>query len=156
MNTKSILSIASVCGVALWLTLGCASSRSGTTFSRGEAITPQRTFHGTVENVTAGQLEGTKTPIGAIAGGVLGGVVGHGIGGGSGQDIATVGGALAGAAAGAVAEERITRKQALSITVKLDDGRLLTIVQEADAVYQPGQRVRVLETEAGRMRVQPL
>ncbi|MDD5707103.1 MAG: glycine zipper 2TM domain-containing protein [Kiritimatiellae bacterium] len=156
MKTMSLAGMSLTLGATLLLTGGCFSSRSGTTFSRDEALRGQRTYQGTVENVTAGKLEGTQTPIGAIAGGVLGGVAGSAVGGGKGKDIATVGGVLAGAAAGALAEEAITSKQALSITVKLDDGRLLTIVQEADTPFQPGQRVRVLETEEGRMRVQAL
>ncbi len=156
MKSSAVLSVSLLLAAVLLWGVGCASSRSGATFSRDEALQAQRTFHGTVENVTAGRLEGTKSPIGAIAGGVLGGVAGHGVGGGSGKDIATVGGAIAGAAVGAIAEEKLTAKNALSITVKLDDGRLLTVVQEADNTFQVGQSVRVLETEAGRMRVQPL
>ncbi len=155
-KTARMIDLLLCAGVAGLLAAGCQAGRSGSTFSRKEALQPQRTFQGTVERVTAARLEGTKTPIGAIAGAALGGVAGHSVGGGSGKDIATVGGALAGAAVGAIAEEKITARDALSITVKLDDGRVLTVVQETDAVYQPGQRVQVLETEGGRMRVQPL
>lgn len=156
MKSSAVLSVSLLMAALSLAGAGCVSGRSGASFSRDEALRPQRTYQGTIENVTAGRLEGTQSPIGAIAGGVLGGVAGHSVGGGSGKDIATVGGAIAGAAAGAIAEERLTAKQALSITVKLDDGRLLTVVQEADTPFQVGQRVRVLETDAGRMRVQPL
>ena len=133
---------------------GCASSRSGTTFSRDEALRSQRTYYGVIESVTEGKIEGTKTGIGTVAGGVLGGVAGHSVGGGSGKDIATVGGALAGAVVGSIAEEATTRQKAYSLTVKLDDGRVLTIVQNADTPFVRGQRVKVLETGENRMRVQ--
>ena len=133
---------------------GCASSRSGTNFSRDEALRSQRTYYGVIESVTESKIEGTKTGIGTVAGGVLGGVAGHSVGGGSGKDIATVGGALAGAVVGSIAEEATTRQKAYSLTVKLDDGSLFTVVQNADTPFVPGQRVKVLETEANRMRVQ--
>ena len=103
MNT--VLAALAVSGL---LMSGCASSRSGTTFSRDEALRAQRTYFGVIETVKEGKIEGTKSPIGAIAGGVLGGVAGRTVGGGSGKDVATVGGALAGAAVGAIAEEAVT------------------------------------------------
>ncbi len=131
---------------------GCASSRSGTTFSRNEALKPMTTSYGVVESVQDGRIEGTKTPIGAVAGGVLGGVAGNAVGGGSGRAIATVAGAIVGAGAGALAEEGLTSKKAISITVKMEDGRLITVVQEANVMFQVGQRVAVLEGE-GKTRV---
>ena len=149
MNT--VLAALAVSGL---LMSGCASSRSGTTFSRDEALRAQRTYFGVIETVKEGKIEGTKSPIGAIAGGVLGGVAGRTGGGGSGKDVATVGGALAGAAVGAIAEEAVTRQKAYSLTVKLDDGRIITVVQSADTAFVPGQRVRALETDAGRWRIQ--
>jgi outer membrane lipoprotein SlyB len=133
---------------------GCASPQSGTNFSRNEALRAQRTYYGVIESVTEGRIDGTKTGIGTVAGGVLGGVAGHSVGGGSGKDIATVGGALAGAVVGSIAEEVTTRQQAYSLTVKLDDGRVLTIVQNASTPFNIGQRVKVIETDADRMRVQ--
>ena len=133
---------------------GCASSRSGPSFSRDEALRSQRTYYGVIESVTEGKIEGTKTGIGTVAGGVLGGVAGHSVGGGSGKDIATVGGALAGAVVGSIAEEMVTREKAYSLTVKLDDGSVHTIVQNADTPFVTGQRVKVLETGENRMRVQ--
>ncbi len=148
------------CGMTLTVALaglllgGCASSRSGTSFSRSEALRAQRTYYGTIESVTAGTIEGTKTGIGTVAGGVLGGVAAHSVGGGSGKDIATVGGALAGAVVGSLAEEMTTRQRAYSLTVKLDDGRVMTIVQSASTPFEVGQRVKVLETDENRMRVQ--
>ena len=36
----------------------------------------------------------------------------------------------------------------------LDDGRIITVVQSADTAFVPGQRVRALETDAGRWRIQ--
>ncbi|MBL8506337.1 MAG: glycine zipper 2TM domain-containing protein, partial [Methylobacillus glycogenes] len=98
------------------------------------------------------KLEGTKTPIGGGAGAVVGGIAGSSVGGGKGQAIATVLGALVGGLAGAAAEEGVTRKDGLEITVKLENGTMLAIVQEADVAFSPGDKVRLVES-GGTTRV---
>lgn len=40
----------------------------------------------------------------------------------------------------------IERRSGLEITVKLDNGELRAIVQEADEMFQPGERVRLLSS----------
>lgn len=126
---------------------GCASSKSGDVYSRDQARTVQTVKMGVVESVRTVKIEGTKTPVGAATGAVVGGVAGSTIGGGRGQTIATVLGAVAGGVAGAAAEEGITRKDGVEITVKLDSGTMIAVVQEASAeVFRPGERVRVLES----------
>ncbi|MBU1195632.1 MAG: glycine zipper 2TM domain-containing protein [Proteobacteria bacterium] len=132
---------------------GCASSRSGQVYSRDEARQVQTVETGIVESVKQVLIEGTKTPVGTAAGGVAGGVLGSTVGSGSGRTLATVFGALAGAAAGTVAEEGITRKQGLEIVVKKDDGQTIVVVQEADMVINPGDRVRIITSSQGATRV---
>mgnify|MGYP001216196220 CR=1 FL=1 len=90
------------------------------------------------------QIEGTKTPVGGLAGAAVGGVAGSNVGGGKGQIIGGIIGAVAGGRAGAAAEEGLTRKQGMEITVRLDNGSLIAVVQEADQQFAPGDRVRVL------------
>ncbi len=138
--------------VALCLT-GCASSRSGQVYSRDQARQVQTVETGTVESVREVMIEGTKTPIGGAAGAVTGGVLGSTVGSGSGRTVATVIGALAGAAAGAVAEEGITRKQALEIVVRKDSGQTIVVVQEADVAILTGDRVRIITAADGTTRV---
>ncbi|MFM9968387.1 MAG: hypothetical protein ACKVQK_08320, partial [Burkholderiales bacterium] len=53
-------------------------------------------------------------------------------------------GAVAGGVAGSLLEERATRKDAIEITVKLESGELRAITQDADEVFKPGERVRLL------------
>lgn len=135
---------------------GCPSSLSGSTFGRNEALHAQTVTLGTVTDVREGKIEGTKSLAGTVAGGALGGVVGNLLGGGKGNKIATVGGAVVGAGAGSAAEEALTRKKGLQITVKLDNGQTVVIVQEADVLFTAGQRVRVLSRPGAKDRVQPL
>jgi outer membrane lipoprotein SlyB len=134
------------------LLTGCASSNSGDVYSRNQARTIQTVQMGTVQAVRSVQIEGTKSGVGAVGGGVAGGVVGSTIGGGKGSVLAAVGGAALGALGGAVAEEKLTRKDGLEITVKLDSGPTIAVVQEADIMYSVGERVRVL-TGGGTTRV---
>lgn len=132
---------------------GCASSRSGDVYSRDQARQVQTVENGTVESVKQVVIEGTQTPIGPAAGAVAGGVLGSTLGSGSGKTVATVLGALGGAAAGAAAEEGITRKQGLEIVVKKDSGQTIVIVQEADTLFEPGDRVRIIQAQDGTTRV---
>ena len=98
-----------------------------------------------VESVRTVKLEGTKSPIGAVAGGAIGGIAGGSIGSGRGSAVGAVLGAVVGGIAGAATEEVVTRKDALEITVKLDGGALIAIVQEADEAFKPGDKVRIVE-----------
>ncbi len=135
------------------LLTGCASSNSGEVYSRDQARRTQTVQMGTVQFVKNIQIEGTKSGVGAVGGGVAGGVIGSTIGGGKGSILAAVGGAALGAVGGAVAEEKLTKKNGLEITVKLDSGATIAVVQEADVMYSVGERVRVLTGSDGTTRV---
>jgi outer membrane lipoprotein SlyB len=145
-----VLFLALVSGLAT----SCVSSRSAQVYSRDQALQEMRVNYGTVQSVRSVQMEGTQSGVGAVAGGVTGGVLGSMVGGGRGQVLGAVVGALGGAAVGAVAEEGVTKKNALEITVELDTGEILSVVQEADLQFSPGERVRVLRANDGTSRVQ--
>ncbi len=125
----------------------CASSNSGSVYSRDEARKVQTVKTGVIESVREVKLEGTKSPIGTVAGGAVGGIAGSSIGGdGKSGMVGAVIGAVVGGLAGAAAEEGLTRTNGVEITVKLDGGGLIAIVQEADEVFKAGEKVRILET----------
>ncbi|MFI9652440.1 outer membrane lipoprotein [Guyparkeria halopsychrophila] len=132
---------------------GCASSLSSDAYSRDSARQMQTVYYGTVESIRTVRIEGTKTPIGTGAGAIGGGILGNQVGGGSGRALATVGGVLLGGMAGSAAEEGITRQTGYEISVRLDNGRSVSIVQAADVSFQPGERVRVIEARDGTTRV---
>lgn len=123
---------------------GCASSLSGSTYSRDQARGEMTVRMGVVESVRQVQIEGTRSPVGSIAGGVIGGVAGRNMGGGSGSIVGSVVGAVAGGIAGSAIEEGVTRQTGLEITVKLDNGQFIAVTQAADEDFRPGERVRVL------------
>ena len=127
------------------LVAACASSNSGSVYKRDDARKVHTVKTGVVESVRTVKLEGTKSPVGTVAGGAIGGIAGGSIGHGRGSALGAVIGAVAGGIAGAATEEVVTRKDALEITVKLDGGGLIAIVQEADEAFNPGERVRIIE-----------
>ncbi len=131
------------------LMAGCASSKSGSAYTREQARQEMSVRTGVVESVREVQIEGTKSGVGTAAGAVAGGVGGSNIGGGKGQIVGAVVGAVVGGMAGAAIEECVTRKNGLEITVRLDNGQLTAIVQEGDEPFHPGERVRLLSGSGG-------
>lgn len=132
---------------------GCASSNSGDVYSRSETRRVQTVKMGVVEGIRVVKIEGTKSPVGTGAGAVVGGVAGSSIGEGKGSLIGAVVGAVAGGLAGSALEEGVTRKDGEEITVKLDSGTMIAVVQEvSDEKFYPGDRVRVLES-GGETRI---
>lgn len=139
-------------GLLSLFTVACASSNSGSVYSREEARKVQTVRTGIVESVRQVTLEGTKSQIGTVAGGAVGGIAGSSVGSGRGSAVGAVIGAVVGGIAGAAAEEGLTRKDGLEITVKLDGGGLVAIVQEADEAFKAGEKVRLIE-HGGTTRV---
>jgi outer membrane lipoprotein SlyB len=133
---------------------GCQSTLTGESYSRAEARKQQQVQYGTVEHLRPVVIEGTKTPIGAGAGAAVGGIAGSSVGGGKGAAVASVLGAVTGGVAGAAIEEQATKRQGVEITVRLDDNRIIAVVQEVNPAvsFQVGDRVRVL-TVNGTTRI---
>jgi outer membrane lipoprotein SlyB len=148
MNSRVLILLAAT-AVAL---AGCAASKSGSVYSREDARREATVRQGVVETVRSVMIEGTKSPIGAVAGGAVGGIGGSQIGHGAGSAAGAVVGAVAGGVLGAAAEEGLTRREGVEITVRLDNGELRAIVQEADEVFKPGERVRLISLR-GETRV---
>lgn len=125
---------------------GCAQSMSGAAYTREEARKEQSVRMGIVENVREVQIEGTKSQIGTAAGAVVGGIAGSTVGDGNASTIGAVLGSVAGGVVGAAAEEGMTRRKGVEVTIKLDSGNLTAITQEADEAFKVGDRVRILSS----------
>ena len=128
---------------------GCAApGLGGGSYSREQARREQTVRMGIVESVREVKLEGTRSGIGPGAGAVAGGVAGSSIGHGRGSALGAIAGAVVGGVAGQAAEQGFTAKRGVEVTVKLDTGQMLAIVQEADETFRPGDRVRILSDGA--------
>ncbi len=132
---------------------GCASSRSGSVYSREQAQQSLSVYYGTILEVRPVFIEGTKSPAGTIMGGVTGAAIGNTIGGGTGRAVATVIGGVVGALAGSAIEEEVTGRNGVEITVELDNGQIMAVVQEVDDQYAVGDRIRILKSADGTTRV---
>jgi len=132
--------------------VACASNPSATTYSRDQALSVQQVQFGTIVSVRQVQIEGTKSGVGAAAGTVIGGVAGSGIGDGRGSAIAAVVGGVAGGLIGDKVENTATKKAGLELTVQLDGGGIISVVQQAEEYFQAGDRVRLL-TSGGTARI---
>ncbi len=86
---------------------------------------------------------------GTIVGGGAGAAVGGTVGSGRGTQAATVVGAVAGTIAGHTMASAAARREGLEITVRLDSGRQVLVVQPAGESFKPGERVRVLSEKQG-------
>jgi len=131
-------------GLSVIILAGCASSQSGSSYSRNATRGEMSVRLGVVESVRQVTIEGTKSAVGPAAGAVIGGIAGSNIGQGRGSTVGAVLGAVAGGVAGSAIEEGTTKKAGLEITVKLDSGQLIAVTQEADEQFRPGERVRIL------------
>ncbi|HWI97785.1 MAG TPA: hypothetical protein VNU96_02135 [Burkholderiales bacterium] len=143
-----------VVSAAAVLFAGCVSQKTGDVYTRDEALREQSVRRATVESVRPVKIEGTRSGVGAVAGGAVGGIAGSTVGTGKTSNVAAVAGALGGGLAGQALEEGVTRKNGVEITVRLDNGEMRAIVQDDSDKFFTGQKVRLL-THNGITRVSP-
>jgi outer membrane lipoprotein SlyB len=139
--------------LVVFVACGCASNTSSNVYSREEAQKAQRVDEGEVLFVREVTIEGSKSGLGGLAGGIMGFAIGGTVGGGSGRGVARAAGAVAGAAAGSAVEKESTRQTGLEITVQLDNGEVVAVVQAADEQFDVGDSVKVLRRPDGAARV---
>ncbi len=126
---------------------GCQSSLSGDAYTRDQARREMSVRLGTVEGVRTVHIEGTKSNIGTAAGAAVGGLAG-----GRGSTAGAIAGAVVGGVAGALIEEGATSRTGQEITIRLDTGNVIAIVQEGDDKFVAGERVRLVGA-SGNTRV---
>lgn len=145
--------VSALCAVAV-LTTGCAGSLTGETYSRENARVMQQVQRATVTAVRLVKLEGTNSGVGTIAGAGLGGIAGSELGKGHGSVAGAIAGVVIGGIVGTAMENKGTQTQGIEITVKMNDGREVAIVQEhnPNEMFQVGEQVRLI-TARGETRV---
>jgi outer membrane lipoprotein SlyB len=131
---------------------GCASS-SGRSYTKAEARTAQTVRHGTIVSVEDAVIEQDSTLLGPALGGVAGGVLGGTVVRGSGRAFGVVGGAAVGALTGAGAEKFMRTEKACEMTIELENGEIVSVVQARDDNYAAGDKVKLLYGTGGKVRV---
>jgi outer membrane lipoprotein SlyB len=99
---------------------------------------------GVVDSIRDVRLYGPNTGIGGASGAAIGMVAGSNVGGGSGQFLGAVAGTILGGIIGNNVEQSATERPGVEVTVLMDSGRYVAVVQEATEPFRAGDRVRVL------------
>ncbi len=139
--------IAAALVAAAAMIAGCAApSTAGHTYTTSEARRPMQVQTGVIQAIREVRLERDQpSNVGTGAGAIVGGVAGSNVGGGSGRIVGGVLGAVAGGVLGSHAEQSLSNRPALEITVRTDAGQTFAVVQEAGGeVFSPGQRIRIV------------
>ena len=125
---------------------GCMTDLTGSNYERGEARSLQTVYFGEIIEIEQVKLEGSKSGVGSLAGAATGGIAGAHVGGGSGKAVGAIAGAVAGGLLGNLAERKMTESTALNLTVRLDNGNHISVVQQVEAgnSYRTGDRVKVM------------
>ena len=152
LKTKGITGAFST--IIFTLLCGCASGGGYETVPRSSAGTTQTIDQGTVVATREVRIEGESSQLGLYGGGIMGSAVGSTVGSGDGQVLASAGGAVVGAVVGKQVEKAMTSRIAQEITIEMDDGSAVVVVQELqEPRFNAGERVSVLEARGGYARV---
>lgn len=125
----------------------CTPTTTPNSFASSEAQRAQPVAFGEVLSVRPVDIRPGQTRLGAGTGAVLGGIAGSQIGSGTAANTAgaVVGSVAGGAAGSAMQGSRVT--PGLEITVRIDGGQTVAIVQQGDIRdFRVGDRVRVVGT----------
>jgi outer membrane lipoprotein SlyB len=131
----------------------CAGGLGGRDYDRSDARQAYRVEWGNVVSVFPVNIEGQYTELGTAGGAAVGYSLGRIIGDGSGSRVAGAVGGVAGAVAGREIEKAATSESGLEVTVDMDRGDTLVIVQSDDVGFRPGERIRVLFGRGNEARV---
>jgi outer membrane lipoprotein SlyB len=141
-----------IAGACLLAAAGCTFPSSTSVVPRHQANQIQTADTGIVINVREVTIEGRKTFVGRAGGAAVGAAVAapdDGHRGDRGERLAQVGAAIVGSVVGEAVEEAVTRKRAQEITLRMKDGRTISITQEAPPEYRIGDEVTVIHSRAG-------
>jgi outer membrane lipoprotein SlyB len=126
--------------------VGCAAPpQNSQVYRSSEVGVPQTVQYGRVEAVRSIIIDAGTTGVGVGTGAILGGVAGSAIGHGGGSLAAGIIGAVAGGIAGQAVERNTSKTQGVELTIKLDRGPQIIVVQPFDNnYYNPGSKVRII------------
>lgn len=143
MMKKTILN-ASVLALTLMMSACSTTNTSGSVYNAGQTQNEMSVRMGVVESVRDVTIQKESSGVGTVAGAALGGLAGSSVGGGRGSVATGIAGAVIGGIIGQNIEGNSGTKRGVEITVRLDNGDLKAITQDAEEYFRPGDRVRLL------------
>ena len=138
------------------LILGACASQTGGSFRSSQTRTAHTVIMGEIIQFDAAFIDNDASGLGAMGGAVVGGVAGNTVGAGRGRVLSALGGAVIGGLVGTGIERSMSSRDAIDVTVRLENGRVLSIVQEMgdeERSFRVGDRVRILCGADGSARV---
>jgi outer membrane lipoprotein SlyB len=133
------------CALAGALISGCAYHAGSADYRGYEVMGEQTVRFGVVEAVRDVRIRPGNTGVGSTAGAFIGGIAGSHVGGGSGEIVGAIAGTVLGSILGYNVEQQANEIVGVELTVLLDSGRYIAVVQQAGEPFRPGERVRVLQ-----------
>lgn len=116
--------------LAACLALSACASSDNSTYDTQDVGQIIETSQGQVISSREVEIRDTDSGIiGAAGGGITGGVVGSTMGSGGGNTLATLAGVLIGVGIGYLTEQELRSGKGIEYMVEMDDGRVVTIVQ---------------------------
>lgn len=139
--------------------VGCQSSSSRSHYPISSTGMAKQLDGGTIIDLREVVIDGSSSGIGAyggaIGGSVAGGTIGADVSGTSlGAAVGAAGGMIAGGVVGPKIEKALTSKRAQELTIQMDEGGTIVVVQEIrEPRFNIGDPVRVDSNLAGAARV---
>jgi outer membrane lipoprotein SlyB len=156
MKSVKLLRIPCVVAGLVLLAAGCQSHSNLPVYSASEANTVRTSQTGTVDSVRAVLIQGdggVRTSVGQNVGGSLGRAVATG--GNPVTAVAGAAGSALGQIAGAAVEKNVAGTVGQEITVMMDDGSVVTVIQKNNPAFVGGERVQLVGS-GGKVTVMPL
>ena len=134
---------------------GCTFPSKSVTVPRSQVGMLQNVDLGRVVQVRTVEIDGEKTLLGLTGGAALGGAAAYpGAGANTGDYVVQAAASVVGAIAGQAVEELATREQGQELTIVLDNGSTVVVVQETDdGFFREGDRVQVNHSRTGETSV---
>ena len=127
------------------LAAGCAYHAGSADYRGYEVMGEQTVRFGVVEAVREVRIRPMNTGVGSASGAFIGGIAGSHVGGGSGEIVGAIAGTVIGSILGYNIEQQANEMPGVEVTVLLDSGRYIAVVQGAsNEQFRTGERVRVV------------
>ena len=144
MKTNKIL--LSALALSLVALSGCATDpQSSSVYRSNEVGVSKNVTYATVQNVRSVVIDAGQSGVGLGTGAAIGGFAGSTLGNGNGRILGGIVGAVAGGIAGQAIEGNTSKRPGVELTLRLDNGQSLVVVQPDDGSrFTSGSRVRMI------------
>lgn len=162
MTFNTIIRLCSAIAASL-LMVGCAQNVSPNTYQSGEVGVASRVVPGVVIAKRSVNID-ANSGAGGLAGVAAGAAAGSTMGSSTSSNVVgAVGGAVVGGVAGNAIDKAVNHHQGYEYIIRLNKGRIISVVQEKDVQFRVNQRVLIIygamtrlipDTTAGKQREQ--